>query len=290
MHHLLTVDVEEYFQVSAFDSCVERSRWDTLESRVEPSVQRLLYLLERHGAKATFFVLGWVAERHPAIVSRIVRGGHEIASHGWDHRRVTHLTPQEFRTSVRRTKRLLEELSGAPVLGFRAPSFSIVPGREWALDILVEEGYRYDSSLFPVWRAGYGYPGGGRDPYWIPRAMGWLAEFPPSTLRRWWLNLPAAGGAYLRILPYGLVQAALRDHERRRTPGTIYVHPWELDPGQPRMAVSRVARLRHYTGLRQTWSRLNRLLSEFRFTSVAGQWRTDGGRAPAMSGAAVRIP
>ncbi len=266
--HHFTVDVEEYFQVSAFESIVPREAWGRFESRVGRSIVRLLELLARHGARATFFVLGWVAERHPQVVCEIAAAGHELASHGWDHRRVTQQTPGEFRSSVRRTKRVLENLVGAAVVGFRAPSFSIVPGREWALDILLEEGHCYDSSLFPVIRRGYGYPGGHPDPYWLERPGGQLAEFPPAVLRRWNVNWPAAGGAYFRLLPYCLVRSALADCERRGVPGTFYVHPWELDPEQPRLAVPWLARLRHYSGLRRTRPRLERLLREFRFTSI----------------------
>lgn len=267
--HHFTVDVEEHFQVSAFEPHLPRDRWDSMESRVAANVGRLLALLDAHGARATFFVLGWVADRQPDVVRAIARGGHEVASHGWDHRRVTQQTPDEFRLSVRRTKAVLEELAGAPVLGFRAPSFSIVAGREWALDVLLEEGYRYDSSLFPVRRPGYGYAAGGREPHWLERPAGHLAEVPPATLRVAGVNLPAAGGAYFRLLPYALVRAALRDCERRGVPGTFYIHPWEADPGQPRLDVPRLTRLRHYGGLRRTEPRLKKLLREFRFTSIA---------------------
>jgi polysaccharide deacetylase family protein (PEP-CTERM system associated) len=268
LHHF-TVDVEEHYQVSAFEPYLPREHWDRMESRVAANVARLLESLAAHGARATFFVLGCVAERHPDVVAAIARGGHEVASHGWDHRRVTQQTPEEFRASVRRTKAALEDMTGAPVLGFRAPSFSIVAGREWALDILVEEGYRYDSSLFPVRRPGYGYAAGGRDPYWLGRAAGPLAEVPPATLRVAGVNLPAAGGAYFRLFPYGLVRAALESCERRGVPGTFYLHPWETDPDQPRLAVPWLTRVRHYGGLTRTRSRLERLLQEFRFTSIA---------------------
>ena len=266
--HHFTIDLEEYFQVSAFASRVARSEWRHLESRVVGEVTSLLELLARHEARATVFVLGWVAERQPELVRTIARAGHEIASHGWDHARVTDQTPPQFRQSIRRTKALLEEITGAPVLGFRAPSFSIVPGGEWALDILIEEGYRYDSSLFPVRRPGYGYPNGAPDPHWLERPAGRLAEIPPSTLQWCGLRLPAAGGAYFRLLPYDVVRAALRQCERRGVPGTFYIHPWELDPAQPRLAVSWLTRLRHYGGLRRTAQRLERLLAEFRFIAV----------------------
>jgi polysaccharide deacetylase family protein (PEP-CTERM system associated) len=266
--HHFTVDLEEYFQVSAFESCVARSQWERFESRVARQVALLLDLLARHEARATFFVLGWVAERHAGLVRAIARAGHEIASHGWDHARVTHQTPLQFRRSVRRTKDVLEEISGAPVTGFRAPSFSIVPGCEWALDVLVDEGYRYDSSLFPVRRPGYGYPNGLPHPYWLDRPAGRLVEIPPTTLRWCGVRLPAAGGAYFRLLPYGIVRAALRQCQSRGVPGTFYIHPWEIDPAQPRLDVSWLTRLRHYGGLARMAGRLERLLTEFRFTAV----------------------
>jgi polysaccharide deacetylase family protein (PEP-CTERM system associated) len=268
--HHFTIDVEEYFQVSAFASRVPRSHWKHFESRVAAQVGLLLELLAQHQARATFFVLGWVAARQGALVRAIARAGHEIASHGWDHARVTTQTPPVFRESVRRTKDLLEELTGQPVWGFRAPSYSIVRGWEWALDTLIEEGYRYDSSLFPVRRpgGGYGYVGGSPDPHWLQRPAGRLLEIPPTTWRWCGMRLPAAGGAYFRLLPYGLVQAAFRQCGRRGVPGTFYVHPWEVDPGQPRIAVPWLTRVRHYGGLRRTERRLGRLLSEFRFTAM----------------------
>jgi polysaccharide deacetylase family protein (PEP-CTERM system associated) len=266
--HHFTIDLEEYFQVSAFESCVARCEWERLESRVGAEVARLLDLLARHEARATFFVLGWVAERQAELIRTIARAGHEIASHGWDHARVTHQTRRQFRESIRRTKNVLEEITGVSVQGFRAPSFSIVPGGEWALDLLIEEGYRYDSSLFPVRRPGYGYPNGLPHPHWLDRPAGRLAEIPPTTLRWCGLRLPAAGGAYFRLLPYGVVRAAFRQCERRGVPGTFYIHPWEIDPAQPRLDVSWLTRLRHYGGLGRTAGRLERLLAEFRFTTV----------------------
>lgn len=270
IRHHFSVDVEEYFQVSAFDNIVPREDWPRIASRVRASMDLLLELLARHQSHGTFFVLGWLADRHPEIVRLIAEGGHEIASHGWDHRRVTTQTPDEFRESVRRTKQALEQIGGRPVLGFRAPSFSIVPGTEWALDILLEEGYRYDSSLFPIRRpGGYGYPGAAADPHWITRPSGKLAEFPLTVLRRLGVRVPAAGGAYFRIFPYGIVRSALKDCERRRSPGTFYLHPWEVDPEQPRFDVPRFTRFRHYTGLARTAPRLDRLFEDFRFTTIA---------------------
>jgi polysaccharide deacetylase family protein (PEP-CTERM system associated) len=267
--HFFTVDVEEHFQVSAFEAVVDRGSWDRLESRVARNVDLVLELLARHDATGTFFVLGWIAERQPEVVRAIARAGHEVASHGQDHKRVTHQTAQEFRDSVRRSKTSLEDVAGQPVLGFRAPSFSIIPGREWAFDILLEEGYRYDSSLFPIRRpGGYGYPSAPRAPHRIERPAGCLFELPLATVRRLRWNFPAAGGAYFRILPYALTRTAFAESERSGVPGTFYVHPWELDPGQPRLVAPLSARLRHYTGLARTTRRLERLLGEFRFMSI----------------------
>ena len=266
--HYFTCDVEEWFQVVALSPWAPMSEWERLESRVEAAVDALLERMAARGALGTFFTVGWVAERHPAMVRRIADEGHELASHTYDHVRITHQTPDAFRTSVRRTKRLLEDLSGQAVTGFRAPSFSIVRGTEWALDVLIEEGYRYDSSLFPVKRVGYGYEGGPRDAHWIERPSGRLLEFPPATLRILGKTLPAAGGAYFRVLPPQLVHAALRSAAARGAPGTFYIHPWEWDPGQPRLDVPLLTRLRHYTGQAGVMGRLERLLDSFRFTSI----------------------
>ena len=266
--HHFTIDVEEYYQVAAFEPYVARSTWKDLDSRVARQMELLLALLAEHDARATCFVLGWVAERHPELIRTIARAGHEIASHGWDHQRVTALSPAQFRDSIRRSKQVLEEIAGVPVVGFRAPSFSIVHGREWALDILLDEGYRYDSSLCPVRRRGYGYAAGQPDPHWIARPAGLLAEIPPTTLRCAGLRLPAAGGAYFRLFPYSVVRTALRQCERRGVPGTFYIHPWEVDPDQPRVDVSWATRVRHYGGLRRTQARLARLLDEFQFAPI----------------------
>jgi polysaccharide deacetylase family protein (PEP-CTERM system associated) len=268
---LFSIDVEEHFQANAFDRVVSREDWDRQPSRVEGNTERLLDLLGRTGARATCFVLGWVAERHPALVRRIAAEGHEVASHGWWHRRIGSLTAQELRQEVRDSKRILEDLAGAPVVGFRAPSFSITPGREWAFDVLLEEGYTYDSSLFPIRRPDYGYPASPVIPHEIRRPSGVLLEIPMATARVFGMRIPAAGGGYLRQLPYALIQRAARDAVARRRPGMFYIHPWEVDPGQPRFPVGMLTRMRHYGGLEKTLGHLERLLTEFRFTSVA-EW------------------
>ena len=266
--HHFTVDVEEYFQVSAFEAHVPRSSWDGMESRMEVTMERLLRLLDEAGARGTFFVLGWVAERYPGMVRELAAAGHEVASHGQDHRRITELTAASFRDSVRRSKDVLEQLTGERVLGFRAPSFSIVPGCEWALDVLIEEGYVYDSSLFPVRRKGYGYPAASPEPAWLERPAGRLLEVPPATLPLAGQRIPAGGGAYFRHLPYALTASALRWAERRNQPGTFYIHPWELDVEQPRVAAPVLTRWRHYGGLSRTSPRIRKLLVDFNFHPI----------------------
>ena len=267
--HIFTVDVEEYFQVNSFERVVARADWDRFPSRVERSVDVLLDRLARREALGTFFVLGWIADRHPRVVRRIADAGHEIASHGWWHRRVTMLTADEFREDVRSSRAVLQDVSGQPVLGYRAPSFSIVPGREWAFDVLVEEGYGYDSSLFPIRRPGYGYPGAPVHPHAIERPSGSLTEFPLTTAAWMGLRVPAAGGGYFRHFPYALTRRAFRACAAAGMPGVFYIHPWEIDPEQPRMPVPWLTRLRHYRGIARTLARLDRLLADFRFTSVA---------------------
>lgn len=263
MRHHFTVDVEEYFHASAMESLCPSPAWDGLERRSVPVMHRLLDRMAERGVRGTFFVLGWLAEREPDMVRRIAREGHEVASHGWDHRRIPMQSPDELRMSLRDSRALLEDLSGTPVRGFRAPSFSIVPGLEWALDLLIEEGYRYDSSLFPVKQhPTYGYPCP-RDPHWIRRAGGELLEIPPCTLRSFGTDLPAAGGAYFRFFPYQLLAGALRQAAGRGHPGTFYIHPWEFDPVLPVAGVPFLTRLRMTGGTAGNWRRVDRLLEDF---------------------------
>jgi polysaccharide deacetylase family protein (PEP-CTERM system associated) len=267
--HHFTVDVEEYFQVLALEPYIPRDRWDVLPRRLDVGLRSLLDILSAHDTLATFFVLGWIADRAPELVRDISARGHEIASHGSDHRRVTMMTRDEFRESVRSAKASLENIIGRSVLGYRAPNFSIVRGCEWALEILVEEGYRYDSSLLP-WRLnGSRYSAAQRDPHSLQLSAGMLYEVPPATLQIGPGVFLAGGGAYFRHLPYTFVHSALASAERRGVPGTFYIHPWELDTDQPRMQASFLARLRHYGGLARTVPRLKRLLSTFRFQPIA---------------------
>ena len=275
--HLFSVDVEEHFQVVALQRWSPKATWDGQPSRVARNVDRLLELLARHGSLGTFFTLGWVAERQPDLIRRIAAAGHEIASHGWWHTQVTRLSPEEFRQEVRTSKAVLEAISGQPVHGFRAPSFSIVPGYDWAFDVLLEEGYRYDSSLFPIRRPDYGWPGAPAEPHLIHRSAGALLEIPMATTVIAGVRIPAAGGGYFRQLPYGLTARALQEHGARGLPAMFYIHPWEVDPDQPRFDVDFLTRARHYGGLGRTMSRLERLLTEFRFTSVARQYEENPG-------------
>ena len=265
------MDVEEHFHVNAFEPYVARADWERQPSRVDASTDILLDLLARHGASGTFFVVGWLADRKPALVRRIAAAGHEIASHSWWHRRVPMLSPAEFREDVAQTKARLEDITGRPVLGFRAPSFSILPGMEWAFDILLETGYTYDSSVFPIRRPGYGWPGAPATPYDIVRPGGTLREYPMTTLDVLGVRIPAAGGGYLRQLPYGVIRRAFRARQSQGQEGMFYVHPWEVDPAQPRVACDWLTRIRHYRGLGRTLPRLERLFSEFRFAAVTDQ-------------------
>lgn len=268
VEHFFTVDVEEYFQVSAFEGRVPRAEWVRHPSRLGASMERLLLLLEEHKVKATFFTLGWIAQHHPRIVGDIVAGGHEVASHGWWHHRVTSQTRAEFTEDVRAAKAILEDLSGTRVRGYRAPSFSVVPGGEWALDALLDCGYVYDSSLFPIRRRGYGYEEAIPVPHVLARRNGDLYEFPPATLKLGNRRIPAAGGGWFRHFPYGVTSRAFRTFAEQGIATVFYIHPWEVDPEQPRLDVPMLTRMRHYGGLSTTMTRLRRLLGEFRFTSI----------------------
>ena len=275
--HLFTVDVEEHFQVVAFQRIVARDDWDRHPSRVVANTERLLDLLAQHQVRGTFFTLGWVAEKYPRLVRRIAEAGHEVASHGCWHQRVFSFTPEEFRADLRQSKTQLEQASGQPCLGFRAPSFSIMPGIEWAFDALLEEGYRYDSSLFPIRRPDYGYPDAPPVPHWLIRPGGRLLELPLATTTVGPFRLPAAGGGYLRQFPLGLIRRALREWGARGVSAMFYVHPWEYDVDQPRILCDWLTAQRHYRNLDRTWPRMQQLLSEFRFTSVADRYAAELG-------------
>lgn len=266
----LTVDVEEYFQVSAFDRLVPRAAWDTFESRVERSTDRILEMLAEANVRGTFFVLGWLAKRKPSLVRRIAALGHEIGSHSFKHRLVYELTPEGFRLDLRQAREAIEDACGAPVMSFRAPSFSITARSEWALDILIEEGYAYDSSIFPIRHDRYGMKGAPRHAHLMTRAAGSIWEVPPSTVRIAGATLPVAGGGYFRLFPYGWTRKAIaRLNDLEHRPAIVYLHPWELDPDQPRMPVTGLTRFRHYVNLGRTEGRLEQLLADFSFGPIS---------------------
>jgi polysaccharide deacetylase family protein (PEP-CTERM system associated) len=266
----MSVDVEDYFHVSVFDGIVPRSQWTQMESRVAANTTRMLDLFDEFGVRSTFFILGWVAERHPQLVQAIADRGHEIASHGYAHRLIYDQTPSTFRDDVRRAKQLLEDAAGCRVLGYRAPSYSVTPRSLWALDILIEEGYGYDSSIFPIRHDRYGIPVSPREPFPIERERGTLMEVPGSTVRVGPLNLPIAGGGYFRLLPYEWTRWGIaRLNGREQRAAVFYIHPWEIDPDQPRLQAGWLGRFRHYRNLDKTEARLRALLSEFRFGTIA---------------------
>jgi polysaccharide deacetylase family protein (PEP-CTERM system associated) len=262
----MTIDLEDYFHVSVFDGVVPRRHWNGLESRVRRNTQRLLDLFDEHAVRATFFVLGWVAEREPALVRRIAEAGHEVACHSHEHRLVYDLTRPQFRDDVRRAKATIEQAAGVPVFGYRAPSYSITPRSLWALDVLIEEGFVYDASIFPIRHDRYGIPVSPRHPYMIRREAGVLREAPASTVRLGPFNLPIAGGGYFRILPYQWTRWGIGHVNRSEgRPAIFYLHPWEIDPDQPRLGTSWLGEFRHYRNLHRTEERLRALLRDFRF-------------------------
>jgi polysaccharide deacetylase family protein (PEP-CTERM system associated) len=266
----MTVDVEEHFQVSAFSLTVDRSDWPRQESRVVENTERLLDLFDGSKVRATFFVLGCVADKHPGLVDTIARRGHEIGSHGWSHELIHEQTPEAFHTELERSRKLLQDLSGQPVEGHRAASFSIGRRNLWALDIVAENGFRYDSSLFPVRHDRYGMPQAPREIHRLKTPCGnTLIEFPPSTLSIAGQNLPIAGGGYLRLYPLGLTRLAIRRLNRSGQPAMVYVHPWEVDPHQPRINAPLKSRFRHYVGLNGTARKLATLMGRFRFAPTS---------------------
>ncbi|MBS3996053.1 MAG: DUF3473 domain-containing protein [Hydrogenophaga sp.] len=260
----LTIDVEDYFQVSAFAAHIDRADWDTTECRVERNVHRLLDMLAGKGTKATFFTLGWVAERYPALVRRIVADGHELASHGYGHERVSDLSESAFSHDIRKAKTILEDIGGVEVMGYRAPSFSIGAGNLWALDSLEAAGYRYSSSIYPVQHDHYGMPDA---PRFVHQIRQGLMEIPPTTLRLFNRNLPSSGGGYFRLLPYPLSRWMIQQvNERDEQAAVFYCHPWEIDADQPRVkGVGFKTRFRHYVNIGRTEQRLESLLDDFRW-------------------------
>ncbi len=264
--NVMSVDVEDYFQVGAFEHTIPRDAWEQWPCRVEANVERILALFARHGIHATFFTLGWIAERYPGVVRAIVAAGHELASHGYGHQRVGDLSPSAFREDVSRAKALLEDLSGVSVAGYRAPSFSIGSSNLWALDVLAEAGYRYSSSIYPIAHDHYGMPEAPRFPY-RPASCPALLEIPPTTVPLAGRNWPAAGGGYFRLLPYTASRWLIgRVNRLERRPAMFYFHPWEIDPEQPRVSGAPLkSRFRHYVNLNRMEDKLDRLCADFQW-------------------------
>jgi polysaccharide deacetylase family protein (PEP-CTERM system associated) len=270
MINALTFDVEEYFHAEAFAGVVRPEEWPSLESRVVAATERILDLLGESGTRATFFVLGWVAERHPGLVRAIQGQGHEVACHGYGHQMITRLSRAQFAADIERAKATLEDAAGRAVIGYRAPTFSVVRETLWSLEILAEAGFRYDSSIFPIVHDRYGIPDAPRFPHRRPTGEGSaIAEFPLSTVARLKWRFPVAGGGYFRLLPYAVTAWALRQLNRKESqPAIVYLHPWEIDPGQPRLPVGRLTQFRHSVNTRTTESKLRRLVRDFHFAPV----------------------
>ncbi|MCI0586538.1 MAG: DUF3473 domain-containing protein [Planctomycetes bacterium] len=265
----LTFDLEEYFQVANYRRAIPRDSWESLPRRTPSQVALLLDLLASARARATFFTLGWVAEREPSLVREIAAAGHEIASHGYDHRFVLDLGPEGFREDLRRSRGILEGLVGKSIRGFRASTFTVTLRTPWALPTIAEEGFLYDSSVFPVRHPTYGIPDFPRFPVWLPFEKGRrLLEFPPLTLRVAGTNLPVGGGGYFRLFPLSLLEHSLRKVHGAGHAGAIYLHPWEFDPDQPRVAAGAIARFRHRVGLKGSRAKLERLLRDFSFAPM----------------------
>ena len=264
IRNAMTIDVEDYFQVSAFAPHIARDSWDHQECRIERNMDRILTMLEEHGAHATFFTLGWVAERYPALVRRIVAGGHELASHGYAHLRASDQTPTEFRDDVSRAKKLLEDIGGVEIKGYRAPSFSIGTQNLWALDTLLDTGYQYSSSIYPIAHDHYGMPDAPRFAFRAGKDKR-LLEVPVTTINFMKRNFPASGGGYFRLLPYGFSRWSLRRvNEKDGQSCVFYFHPWEIDPDQPRPSgINLKTRFRHYVNLSRTEGRIRALLKDF---------------------------
>ena len=261
----MSVDIEEYFQVGAFERTISRGDWDAIASRVVSNTSRVIDLYAESGTKATFFILGWVAERHPDLIRRIVDGGHEVASHGYGHDRVTTLTPEQFKSDLQHTKALLEAASGVAVRGYRAPSFSICKDNAWALQVLADEGYAYSSSVAPFGTDHYGWPGFPRFAH-RPVAGSDMIEVPVTTARIAGRLIAAGGGGFFRLLPYGIAQWAIRQVNADQQPAVFYFHPWEVDPDQPRVVGAPLkSKVRHYTNLDIMQDKLRRVLTDFRW-------------------------
>ena len=265
----LTVDMEDYFHCEVFARTIRPRRWHTCSDRLALTIPLLLEMLAGCNVRATFFVLGWVARRYPRLVRQVADAGHEVASHGYWHQHLSRMTPTGLRQDLQASRRALEDITAAPVRGYRAPTFSLTRRTAWAAELVAEQGFAYDSSVFPIYHDRYGVPEASAEPWWLETKSGRLLELPPLTFGSSRLKLPAAGGGYLRLLPSGLVRGAIRWANARGRPAVLYVHPWELDPGQPRLQVGWLARRRHYGGLHRMRSRLTSLLAAYHFRPMA---------------------
>jgi polysaccharide deacetylase family protein (PEP-CTERM system associated) len=269
MLNALSVDVEDWFQVTNFEKVIDRDQWDLCESRVVPNVQRILDIFAARDVRATFFILGWIAQRHPQLVRAIHERGHEISTHGYSHVQIQEQSPEEFRDDVSRAIRILEDILGEKIIGYRAPSYSIVPTTMWAWEQLSALGIRYDSSVFPIKHDRYGVASLPRFPFTVELKDGReLVEFPLSSVRILGKNIPIAGGGYLRLYPYWFIKWAVGKINRQGHPVIFYLHPWEIDPYQPRQKVSLFKRLRHYTNIAATEAKIRALIDDFRFSTV----------------------
>jgi len=269
MINALTFDIEDYFQVEAFKKYVSFEEWLTYPCRVVENTQKILDILDEREVKATFFILGWVAERFPEMVGRIAAGGHEVASHGYAHQMVYTQTQAEFEADLVKSVEILESIAGTKVIGYRAPTYSIVEKSYWAFDTLIKHHFLYDSSIFPITHDRYGVPDGERFPYRVTRDGGEILEFPLSTVRFGKWNFPIAGGGYMRLLPYFVMKTGIRHLNRQQRSGIIYLHPWELDPEQPKIPnISASTKFRHYINLHSTGEKLRRLTRDFEFAPV----------------------
>lgn len=277
IQNALTVDVEDYFQVSAFAKNIDQNDWDAHPLRVEKNTRRLMDIFDEAQVKATFFVLGWVADRNRSLIEEIALRGHEVACHGYSHQLIYNQTPEVFREETIRSKLLLEDIVQMPVKGYRAASYSITNDSLWALDILAEAGFVYDSSIFPVRHDRYGIPDASEVPHQLKTPKGHsLVEFPLSTAKIFNYKLPVAGGGYFRLYPYALTKAGLAQINRRQQPFIFYLHPWEIDPEQPRIKASWFSQFRHYNNLEKCELRLSRLLSDFKFGTAADVLNSQG--------------
>jgi len=266
--NILTIDIEDYFQVENFKKIVKFSDWDKYDTRVVRNTEKILDILDEAGTKGTFFILGWIAERYPELVKRIHQSGHEVASHGYAHQTIYSQSKEEFRMDLKKSKTILEDIIQTPILGYRAPSYSITKKSEWALDLLMEEGFKYDSSIFPIYHDHGGLPGANRYPYKIYNHREYMWEFPISTMRLLNQNIPFSGGGYFRMLPYNFVRSTIKKINKAGYPTIVYIHPWELDPEQPRIKAGYLERFRHYINISKTEEKLRYLLGDFKFKPI----------------------